>query len=116
VTIFLLANFRHLKANVDEPFVFLTQMQQVFYVEDSGAPWWKIVLHKELRSKHVVAENNEEVSTLANNVISTKVTLQILEAPSHNTFVGAIQLTGANTILTIQGLQKPSANEEEVMG
>ncbi len=89
-TIFLLANFCHLKANVDEPFVFLTQMQQVFYVEDSGTPWWKIVLHKEPKSKHVVAENNEDISTFTNNVINTKVTLQIPKAPSHNTLVGAI--------------------------
>jgi len=27
---FLLANFRHLKANIDEPYVFPVQVQQVF--------------------------------------------------------------------------------------
>jgi len=54
---FLLAYFRHLKADIDEPYVFPMQVQQVLYVQKLSTPWWKVVIHKELRSKHSVAFN-----------------------------------------------------------
>jgi hypothetical protein len=57
---FLLANFNALKANDDEPFMFTTQVQQVFYFEELNQPWWKVVLHKEPHSKRVVTEAREE--------------------------------------------------------
>jgi hypothetical protein len=57
---FLLANFNALKANDDEPFVFPTQVQHVFYSEELNQPWWKVVLHKEPRSRRVVTEAREE--------------------------------------------------------
>ncbi len=36
-----------------KPFVFLSQVQQVFYFDDSSKPRWKVILHKEPWSKHV---------------------------------------------------------------
>jgi hypothetical protein len=44
---FLLANFNALKANDDEPFMFIAQVQHVFYFEKLNHPWWKVMLHKE---------------------------------------------------------------------
>jgi hypothetical protein len=32
----------------------------VFDANEQSTPWWKVVLHKEARFKHIVAENNEE--------------------------------------------------------
>ncbi len=50
-------------------------MQQVFYAHEPNTPWWKIVLHKEPRSKWVVVENNEEINIRVDNVIDTKAPL-----------------------------------------
>jgi hypothetical protein len=37
--------------NDNEPFVFPSQVQQVFYFDDFSNPWWKVILHKEPWSK-----------------------------------------------------------------
>jgi hypothetical protein len=42
-----MANFRHMLMNSNEPIVFPSQVQQVFYFDDSSNPWWKVILHKE---------------------------------------------------------------------
>jgi hypothetical protein len=39
-------------ANHEEPFIFPSQTQQVFFVAKDHNPKWKIVLHKESRSIH----------------------------------------------------------------
>jgi len=43
---FLFAKFCNLKAEFIEPFVFPSQVQQVFYVNEPITSWWKVVLHK----------------------------------------------------------------------
>jgi hypothetical protein len=68
---FLLANFCALKVKDDEPYVFLTQVQQVFYFDEANQLWWKVVFHKEPHSRHVVAKAGEEQPMIINNVIST---------------------------------------------
>lgn len=47
---FLLANFHHFLHKFDEPFVFLSQVQHVFFWNEPKTPWWEIVLGKEPRS------------------------------------------------------------------
>jgi hypothetical protein len=96
---FLLANFHNLKAKVIEPFVFPSQVQQIFYVDEPNTSWWKVVLHKEARSKRIIVENSEEISSLIDNVIGTKVPLIIPEVLSNSTLVGAIELTRTKAIL-----------------
>jgi len=113
---FLLANFRNLKAEVTEPFVFPSQVQQVFYADEPNISWWKVVIHKEARSKCIVDENSEEIGTPINNVIGTEVPLIIPEVLSNTTLVDAIELTGTEAILATAGLQRPSENEEDAMG
>jgi hypothetical protein len=61
----------------------------------------------------VVVENNEEIHTPVDNVIDTEAPLQIPDAPSDTTLVGAIELTGADAILAAEGLQRPSNDDEE---
>jgi hypothetical protein len=48
---FFLANFRHFLHEFDEPFVFPSQVQQVFFWSDTKIPFWKVVLRKEPRSQ-----------------------------------------------------------------
>ncbi len=65
----------------------------------------------------MVVENSEEINILVDNVIDTEAPLQIPEAPSDTTLVGAIELIGADAILAAEGLQRPSNDdEEEAMG
>ncbi len=65
----------------------------------------------------MVVENNEEIYILVDNVIDIEAPLQIPEAPSDTTLVSAIELTGADAILTAEGFQRPSNDdEEEAMG
>jgi len=113
---FLLANFHNFKAKVTEPFVFTSQVQQVFYVDELNISRWKVVLHKEARSKRIVAENSEEINTHIDNVIGIEVALIILEVLSNTTFVGAIGLTRLEVILVATGLQRPSNDEKDTMG
>jgi hypothetical protein len=112
---FLLANFCNLKAKVTESFVFPSQVQQVFYVDEPNTLWWKVVLHKEARSECIIVENSEEIAIPIDNVIGIEVPLIIPEVLSNITLVGAIELTGTEVILAATRLQRPSENEEDAM-
>jgi aspartate-semialdehyde dehydrogenase len=83
---FLLANFRNLKIEVIEPFVFPSQVQQVFYANELNVSWLKVVLHKKARSKCMVVENSEEIRTI-DNVIGIEVPLIIPEVLSNTAFI-----------------------------
>jgi hypothetical protein len=48
---FFLGNFQHFLHEFDEPFVFPSQVQQVFFWSDTKIPFWKVVLRKEPRSQ-----------------------------------------------------------------
>ncbi len=50
--------------NSKEPFVFPSQVQQVFNSDDFSNPWWKVILYKEPQSKRVFLDiNGEYIST-----------------------------------------------------
>jgi hypothetical protein len=50
--------------NGNEPFVFPSQVQQIFYFDDFSNPWWKFILHKKSRSKRVFLHTyGESIST-----------------------------------------------------
>jgi hypothetical protein len=113
---FLLRNFCDLKAKVIEPFVFPSQVRQVFYAHELNIPWWKVVFHKEARSKRIIVENNEEINIPIDNVIGTEVLFIILEVLNNITLVGAIELTRTKAILAAVRLQRPSDDKEAAMG
>jgi hypothetical protein len=100
-----------LKARVDEPYVFPTQVQQVFYGDDPNMPGWKVVLHKEPRSKRILASDSDEV-TMVDNLIGVDVLLEFPEVPRNMALVGAIELTGADAILATEKLQRSSSDDE----
>jgi hypothetical protein len=100
-----------LKAQVDEPYVFPAQVQQVFYANDPNMPRWKVVLHKEPRSKHILVFDSDEVTTL-DNLIGVYVLLEIPKVPKNMALVGAIELTGADAILAVEKLQRSFGDDE----
>jgi hypothetical protein len=88
----------------------------MFYVDEPSTPWWKVVLHKEARSKCIVAKNSEEINTPIYDVIGTKVLLIIPKVLNNIALVGAIELIGTEAILVAMELQRPSDDEEDAMG
>jgi hypothetical protein len=108
---FLLVNFQQLKAWVDEPFVFLAQVQQVFYAYDPNMLGWKVVLHKEPRSKCIYVSDSDEV-TMLDNLIGVDVPLEFPEVPRNMALVGAIELTGVDAILAAEKLQRSFGDDE----
>jgi len=113
---FFLANFHNLKTEIIKPFVFPSQVQQVFYANELNISWWKVVLDKEARFKHIVAKTSEEINTPIDNVIRTKVPLIIPEVLNNITLVAAIELIRIEAILAAVGLQMPYDDEEDAMG
>jgi len=72
---------------------------------------WKVVLHKERRSKRILASDSDEV-TMLDNLIRVDVPLEILKVPRNMALVGAIELTRANAILGAEKLQRSSSDDE----
>jgi hypothetical protein len=108
---FLLVNFRQLKARVDEPYVFPTQVQQVFYADDPNIFGWKVVLHKKPRSKRILVSGSDEV-TMVDNLIGVDVPLEFPEVPRNMALVGAIEVIGADAIIAVEELQRSSGDDE----
>ncbi len=92
---FLMANFRHMLLEDIEPFVFPSQVQQVFYVDDRHTPWWKVVLHAEPRNRCVFFDTyGEYISTNEDgNALDAPYTM--LDAPTIPNRIGAILLSRA---------------------
>jgi hypothetical protein len=86
-------------------------MQHVFYFDEPKHPRWKVVLHKEPRSKRVMAKDNEDV-TLHDNVIGVDVPFEVPQVARNMALVGAIELSGANAILTNVELQRLNDDDD----
>jgi hypothetical protein len=108
---FLSVNFRQSKAQVDEPYIFLAQVQQVFYADDPNMPGQKVVLHKEPRSKRILVSDSDEI-TMLDNLIGVDAPPEFPRVPRNMALVGAIELTGADAILVADELQRPSGDDE----
>jgi hypothetical protein len=76
---FLLANFCHLLHEFDEPFVFLSQVQHVFFWNQLKTPWWKVVLGRELRSRWVVVDMYDDCIEMCSVVFGLEAPLDFLD-------------------------------------
>ncbi|KAL3681546.1 hypothetical protein R1sor_024502 [Riccia sorocarpa] len=56
---FLVANFRKMLPPESDPFIFPSQVEQVFFGDADDFPGWKVVLRKESRTRRVVDERTE---------------------------------------------------------
>jgi hypothetical protein len=74
-------------------------------------PGWKVVLHKEPRSKRILVCDSDEV-TMLDNLIGVDVPLEFLEVPRNMALVGVIDLTGADAILDVEEFQRSSSDDE----
>lgn len=53
-----LVNFIRLILAKEKPFVFPSQVEQVFFYDSIQKPGWKVILHKATRSRQVVGDQN----------------------------------------------------------
>jgi hypothetical protein len=71
--------FRHLLHEVDEPFIFPSQIQQVFFKNDPKMPFWKVVFHREPRSRIVVANTFDDCIDMHAIVSRLELLLEFLD-------------------------------------
>ncbi len=83
----------------------------MFYSEELNQTWWKVVLHKEPRSRRLVTEAGEEQTVIQDNVIGVEVPLEIPDVPHNMAMVGAIELCGTDAIMAFVELQMPGEDD-----
>jgi hypothetical protein len=87
-----MANFQHMLVNGNEPFFFPSQVQQVFYFDDSSNPWWKVILYKESKNNHVLLDTYGEYISTNEYGSVTDARGAMANAPTTLSNVGAIFL------------------------
>ncbi len=102
---FLMANFKRMLPEDIEPFVYPSQVQQVFYADDRHTTWWKVVLHAEPWSRHVFFDTyGEYISTNEDgNALDAPYTM--LDAPTIPNMIGAVLLSRAESFLLNEAMQ-----------
>jgi hypothetical protein len=88
----------------DEPFVFPSQVQQVFFWNEPKTPWWKVVLHKKPKSWQVVANTYDDCIDTCGGVVGLEALLELIDLNSNRALVGAIELNREETFLVVQTL------------
>jgi hypothetical protein len=78
-------------------------------------PWWRVVLHKEPRSKRMVSEDIDEPITIVDNLIRIDASLVILEMPHNITLVGTIAFFRTYVVLVSEELQRLGDDENGVI-
>jgi len=96
---FLVVNFRHKLPRMAEPFIFSSQVTQVFFSDIIDRPGWKVVLRKEARSRREVVETTD--AFISTTVESAGLrALESLPTPTeHVNLVGAIELSPEENLL-----------------
>jgi hypothetical protein len=54
---FLFANFSYMMVEDEKPFIFPTQAQQVFYLDENQNPYWKVVVRKKPQSSLITMDS-----------------------------------------------------------
>jgi hypothetical protein len=102
---FLMANFRHMLPEDIEPFVFPSQVQQVFYANDQHTPWWKVVLHAEPRSMCVFFDTYGEYINTNEDGNALDGPYTMLHAPTIPNRIGAILFSRVESLLLNEAKQ-----------
>ncbi len=92
-----MANFKHMLPEDIEPFVFPSQVQQVFNVDDRYTPWWKVV-HVKPWSRHVFFD-------IYGVYISTNEDDNALDAPTIFNRIGAVLIFRVESLLLNEARQ-----------
>jgi hypothetical protein len=72
-----------------EPFIFLAQAQQVFYLDEKQNSYWMVVIHKEPRSSHITMDSSFNSSGIDDGVPWLNTTMTRPPMPQDANLVGA---------------------------
>ncbi len=89
----------------DEPFVFPSQVQQVFFWNDTKTPFWKVILHKEPRSQRIMANMCDGCLETHGRASGLEAPLEFVDVNKNRTLVGAIELFREDALLVTQVLE-----------
>ena len=82
-----------------KPFIFLSQVTQVFFSDIINKPGWKVVLRKEARSRREVVETTDAfISTIVESA-GLRAPESLLAPTEHVNLVGAIELSPEENLL-----------------
>jgi hypothetical protein len=87
------------------PFVFSSQVQQVFFWSDTKTPFWKVVFHKEPRSQQVMANMYDGCFETHGKASGLEAPLNFVDVDKNRTLVGAIELSKEDAFLATQALK-----------
>jgi len=88
----------------DEPFVFPSQVQQMFFWSEPKTLWWKVVLGREPRSRQVVTDTYDDCIDTHSVVYGFKAPLKFPDLDSSRILIGVIELNREETFLATQAL------------
>ncbi len=88
----------------NEPFVFPSQVQHVFFSSEPKMPLWKVVFHKKPRSCKVAANTFNDCIDTHDVMYGLEPPLEFLDMKSNRTLVGAIKLNRGKRLLAAQVL------------
>ncbi len=95
----------HITHEFNEHFVFLAQVQQMFFWNKPKTPWWKVVLGREPKSYWVVVDTYDDSIDTQGVVFGLEASLKFPDLDSGRALVGAIKLNREEIILPTQPLQ-----------
>jgi hypothetical protein len=82
-----------------EPFIFPSQVTQVFFSNNLNKLGWKVVLHKEAHSRKVVVDLEDVVITTTMEPCGLSVPMGLPPLLSTPSLIGAIQLSKKDNLL-----------------
>jgi len=98
-------DFWYMLVNGNESFIFPSQVQQVFYFDVFSNPWWKVILHKEPRSKRVFLDTYAEYISIHEYKSVLDAQGAMPNAPTIPSNVGAIFLSREKSLLLNESRQ-----------
>ncbi len=83
----------------EKPFIFLAQVQQVFFMDEEKNPSWKVVVQKESQSSRIVMDTCAISSGIDDGVPWLNTPMTHPPMPQDATFVGAKELLAKESII-----------------
>lgn len=98
---FLVVNFQHKLARMENPFIFPSQATQVLFSKNVEKPGWKVVLQKEARARQEVVDKTD--AFISTTIESTgMIPPQTLPRPRQAVnLVGAIELSEEDNLIVL---------------
>ena len=98
---FMVVNFRHKVPQMLEPFIFPSQVTQVFWSDEVRKPGWRVVLAKEARSQRHQQSTTDVFMTTTEEARGMQLVNHVPPPPTTTSLVGAIELSALDNSLAL---------------